>query len=367
MLTIGDPIPALYVRTLTKPRFSLGSIAGRYLIISFVGSLRAPGAANFVSNLTGLGELLDDEFASAFIVTNDRQDENTPVQEQRGIRILLDAEQHMLTLFGCSRQTSYGRNAVAQVTWILDAAQRVCRIVPVGDIASHHKGIRAELAVLRGRPAPQFAAPVLEVPNIFEPEFCRQLQAFADSRGMEESGFMNTDQSTGQTILAKDFRHKRRLDAHIDDEPLCAGIRARLQRRLVPQIERAFQFKATRIERYIVACYEASSSGHFRAHRDNTTFGTAHRRFAVSIGLNANYEGGELRFPEFGNRLYRPLLGGAVVFSCSLLHEVLPVTAGRRYAVLPFLYDEASAQVRLENARHLQDRELRESVIRSVQ
>jgi predicted 2-oxoglutarate/Fe(II)-dependent dioxygenase YbiX len=34
------------------------------------------------------------------------------------------------------------------------------------------------------------------------------------------------------------------------------------------------------------------------------------------------------------------------VFSASLLHEVTPVTAGRRFACLPFLFDEAAATLR---------------------
>jgi len=42
-----------------------------------------------------------------------------------------------------------------------------------------------------------------------------------------------------------------------------------------------------------------------------------------------------------------------VVFSCSLLHEARPVTAGRRYALLPFLYDDAAARVREANAGSL--------------
>ena len=33
------------------------------------------------------------------------------------------------------------------------------------------------------------------------------------------------------------------------------------------------------------------------------------------------------------------------MFSCALMHEALRVTHGRRYAFLPFLYDEAGAQV----------------------
>jgi len=82
----------------------------------------------------------------------------------------------------------------------------------------------------------------------------------------------------------------------------------------------------------------------FFAHRDNTTKGAAHRRFAVTINLNAEqYEGDDLRFPEFGFRTYRAPTGRA---SCSLLHEALPVTGGKRYAFLPFLYDEAAAKVR---------------------
>jgi hypothetical protein len=73
----------------------------------------------------------------------------------------------------------------------------------------------------------------------------------------------------------------------------------------VPEIHKAFQFLATRMERYIVACYDAQEAGHFRPHRDNTTKGTAHRRFAVSLFLNTGeYEGGHLRFPEYGSALY---------------------------------------------------------------
>jgi predicted 2-oxoglutarate/Fe(II)-dependent dioxygenase YbiX len=105
-----------------------------------------------------------------------------------------------------------------------------------------------------------------------------------------------------------------------------------------------------------VACYEGTVGGHFRAHRDNTTKGTAHRRFAVSLHLNTGkYEGGYLRFPEFGPQLYIAPAGGAVVFSCSLLHEATPVTRGRRYMFLPFLYDDEAAKIREANRKFLVD------------
>ena len=80
------------------------------------------------------------------------------------------------------------------------------------------------------------------------------------------------------------------------------------------------------------------------------TAGTAHRKFAVSLNLNAeDYEGGDLRFPEFGQRTYRPPTGGATVFCCSLLHEARPVTKGARYVFVPFLYDDEGAKLREAN------------------
>jgi predicted 2-oxoglutarate/Fe(II)-dependent dioxygenase YbiX len=144
---------------------------------------------------------------------------------------------------------------------------------------------------------------------------------------------------------------KKRRDAAIEDEGLREETRVAIKRRLLPEVEKAFRFKVTRIERYIVARYDAEDGGYFRPHRDNLTDGTAHRQFACSINLNAeDFEGGDLRFPEYGMRTYRPPTGGAVVFSCSLLHEATPVTKGCRYAFLPFLYDEAGEELRQRNA-----------------
>ena len=115
----------------------------------------------------------------------------------------------------------------------------------------------------------------------------------------------------GQTVAVQDRSFKRRRDHHIRHEPTRIAMRERIERRLLPEIWKAFQFSATRIERYIVACYDAAEGGHFMAHRDNTLGGTAHRRFAVTINLNDDYEGGDLRFPEFGPQRYRGPVGGA--------------------------------------------------------
>jgi predicted 2-oxoglutarate/Fe(II)-dependent dioxygenase YbiX len=191
---------------------------------------------------------------------------------------------------------------------------------------------------------------------VFEPQFCRQLIELYGSQGGADSGFMR--ERDGNTVGVMDYGFKRRKDFRFDEAPeyeqLRAAIRARINRRLIPEIRKTLQFNATRIERYVVACYEGETGGFFRAHRDNTTKGTAHRIFACTFNLNAeDYEGGDLRFPEYGRRTYRAPTGGVVVFSCSLLHEALPVTKGLRYAFLPFLYDDAAAKIRAENLKFL--------------
>ena len=182
----------------------------------------------------------------------------------------------------------------------------------------------ALLSYLAGLPPPsQFAgielqAPILVLPNVFPPGFCRELIHLYETHGGKESGFMREE--NGRTILAHDHGHKRREDYDITDPAVVKAAQSWILRRVVPEIAKVHQFKATRMERYIIGCYRADQQAHFSAHRDNTTCGTAHRRFAVSINLNDDFDGGEISFPEYGPRSFKPSPGGAVVFSCSLLH-----------------------------------------------
>jgi predicted 2-oxoglutarate/Fe(II)-dependent dioxygenase YbiX len=210
-------------------------------------------------------------------------------------------------------------------------------------------------------------APVLVVPMVFEPDFCRKLIQLYEQDGGEDSGFIRTDPATGKTVTVIDHSRKARRDYSIESAEIREVIRARMEHRLAPEIMKCFHFMPTRIERYIVACYDARDHGHFLAHRDDTTKGAAHRKFAVTINLNAEeYEGGNLRFPEYDSRQYRAPTGGAIVFSCSVLHEATPVTRGKRYAVLPFLYDEESAKIREANLKYIDDEALREQVRRQI-
>src|SRR5258707_15643095 len=124
----------------------------------------------------------------------------------------------------------------------------------------------------------EISAPVVIVPRIFESEFCTRLIAAYDAQGGAPSGVMRD--IDGKTVGVLD-NFKRRRDVFLEDEALRKEAQARLNRRLLPEVKRVFQFKAPRLERYPVACYDAEEGGFFRPHRDNETLAPQHRRFAV--------------------------------------------------------------------------------------
>lgn len=346
---VGEPVPAFYTRSEGNPRFAFDTVAGRWVMVLIPGSLGEPGKAERLAAMVAPhAAKLDVQNACMIVIGTDAEDEAAGrLRDGTGRRVLWDDE-------GSARRALRAEepDGAIRTGWmLLDPMLRVFGVWPL------ERGAEA-MATLAMLPLPALhagvpvTAPVLVLPRVFEPAFCRRLIEIYDSIGGGESGFMR-DQD-GKTVGVLDPSHKRRKDVFIEDEEVRAQVRARLNARLVPEIRRAFQFKVTRLERYIVACYDAADRGFFRAHRDNTTKATAHRRFACTINLNTgDYEGGDLCFPEFGPQTYRAPAGGAVVFSCSLLHEARPVTKGRRYAFLPFLYDEEAAAIRQEGAKFL--------------
>ena len=182
-------------------------------------------------------------------------------------------------------------------------------------------------------------APVLMVPDVLPPGLCQRLIA-AHDRDNFDSGMLR--ERDGRVELVPDPAAKRRRDHRLADPALVEGVTAALEERLLPAIARAFHYSVTRLEAYKVVAYDAGG-GYFRLHRDNVTPDARHRRFALSLNLNAEYAGGELVFPEFGPARYRPPAGGAMVFSGTLLHGVREVTAGRRYVLLSFLWGDEPA------------------------
>lgn len=193
-------------------------------------------------------------------------------------------------------------------------------------------------------------APILLIPDVLPPEFCKKLIDTWETQGNQDSGFMVSQGE--KTVGQYDYNSKIRRDHFIPrGTPLDAEGRQWIGRHIAGELFKTFNYEASRVEDMKIACYDAARGGFFRPHRDNTTGATAHRRFAASILLNDDYEGGYLRFPEYGPHLYRPPAGAAVIFGCSLLHEAMDITAGRRFVLLTFLYGEKEAKAREEYAK----------------
>jgi hypothetical protein len=344
-------MPAIIARTASNPEFRVDTLAGRWIVLAVIGSATAPGMAERVAAVTAATDLFDDTHASLFIATEDPVDaaEGRLADRLPGLRIARDDDLAIARALGL---VEGGTPARLQPAWIvIDPGLTVRAVIPfradggdLGDLLALIRGARPPSAWL-GFEVP---APILILPDVFEPAFCDRLIGLYEAQGGEVSGFMRDE--GGKTVAVHDPAFKVRRDCIIRDPDLIRAVQARILRCIVPQIERVHFFRCTRMERYLVACYDAAEGGHFRPHRDNTTLGTAHRRYAVSINLNDDFEGGEVRFPEYSPRGFKAPRGGAVVFSCSMLHAVGRVAAGRRYAFLPFLYDDAAARIREANA-----------------
>jgi predicted 2-oxoglutarate/Fe(II)-dependent dioxygenase YbiX/peroxiredoxin len=358
---VGDSAQDFAVRSTNNSRFRFSSAAGRYLVLCFYGSVAIEKNAKAISFFTSeMRHYFDDKKISFFGISIDRADEEQGRVKEiiPGIRYFWDFERDVSKLYGAMDEGSISADGVItyhSFTLVLDPNLRVVGYIPLTDLDRHNEALRnllSSLPAVDDYAGVPIVAPVLVIPRVFEPDFCSKLISLYEAHGGRESGSMT--EKDGNTVGKIDYNFKRRSDYTIEEEEIRSMMRTRINRRILPEIFKAFQFKATHIERYIVACYDGEHQGFFRPHRDNTTKGTAHRRFACTINLNAEeYEGGNLRFPEFGSRTYRAPTGGAVVFSCSLLHEATPVTKGKRYATLPFLYDTEAAKIRLENEKFL--------------
>lgn len=290
--------------------------------------------------------------AMLFGITNTNPEENAAflAQEPLPFPLLSDLERQVAKGLGITHNLENpvsrdGGNSFSMV--VVDVNRRVLKVFHNIEESDPGPLIFDFLAHLPRREARNLThfAPVLYVPAAFEPEFCRDLMTAFDKGKTQESGLVQARGRLGESAHVIDRSHKSRRDHKVIDPNLIDGIRKRLDRRIVPEIHKAFARQVSGVEEFKVVRYDAEEGGHFAAHRDNVVKSQAHRRFALTLNLNAEeYEGGGLLFPEYGPDLYAPDTGDAIIFSCSLLHRATPVRKGRRYVFLAFFFDEESRQ-----------------------
>ena len=349
--SVGEPAPFFSAATDGVDQYSLDVAAGRWIVLMMFGTLAEPASRQALELVVARRRLFNDADAAFYGVSVDPQD--------RALRGLANSEPGLRFFwdFDCAVTRLYGvadAEHLRPTVFLIDPSFRIALAEPVENTAAVLDRLAQEL---REAPALEDSpfAPVLILPRIVEPELCAELIGYYQRGVPTQSGFAHD--VDGRTFEAVDTRLKRRKDVIIESEDLIGAVRSRLETRLFPMLKRAMGWQAKYIERYLICRYAAEDQGFFFPHRDDVTAGTAHRKFAVSLNLNAeDHEGGDLRFPEFGRRTYRPPTGGAAVFCGSLLHEATPVTRGERFVVVPFLYDEEGAKVRRSNLARIGDR-----------
>lgn len=251
--------------------------------------------------------------------------------------VLLDRDGAVFRAFGADTQRY-------PTTVVLRPNQHVMAVLnsPAGEQATAALAQVMRLAEERRTVSLTHHPPVLLMPDVLSPAECRNLITVYETRGRR---FMPP--GPGIDYIGTDYKMRipeygrgDRIDHWIVDKDTESLLHRRIEQRLLPEITKAFQYRITRWERLRIGCYQGERGGELHGHRDNVE-PTPYRRFAMSINLNVEeFEGGDLRFPEFGDQRYRPANGTAIVFSSSLLHEALHVTAGRRLVLLAFMFGD---------------------------
>ena len=325
-LQVGDIVPRIVLPDSGGGRVDLRhqSIAGRPIALWLAEGWPEPHA------LSAFDALLPDFHAAetaAFLVVSGAEASKPP--PQLSLPFLLDPE----------GRVAGGFKVEGSGLIVIDLAGRLAAQFPgaaLGEALTLCRGLFMDTP----QRVAERHAPVLLLEGVLEPALCGRLIDYWHSgeKHADEIAYGSENQR-GDAVM------KRRRDVRIADAAVFEAVKTRLVSRLVPEMYKAFGIAVNHFEALRIGCYESAERGYFRRHRDNSTKFTAHRNFAMSLNLNGGeYEGGAVRFPEYGRLLYQPPTGAAVVFSCSLLHEVEPVTAGRRFAVFTFFFDETGAR-----------------------
>ncbi len=338
-LEAGDPAP--HVVALDENGESAFSnddvVTGRPLLLLFCPSDAEAAAA-------WLAAFRDRATAFASLETNLRAVSRLPLDANQAAHAALRLPFRLLTDATGDIFRTYGAEG-APLAVVLDPNHRVAHMLR--DSAPTALA-EAALAYLRATFPPcglrvQAQAPILLLPRVLSEIDCARLVELYH----RPVNIWATDgfRSEGHTKEPGDFKvdhagvYGQLTEYVVRDPALQQFLDQRFNRRVAPEMRKAFQTGVTQREHYRIARYDSTAGGVLHPHRDNATKETAHRRFTMTINLNAgDYAGGALRFREYGDHFYEVERGTAVVWSATLLHEVMPVTRGARFVLGVHMY-----------------------------
>ena len=341
-VSVGDIAPPFALPNQAGDAFDLygDDVAGNFISILFCPG----GTAAAIEQLKGFAEVHDalrQQGVRVIAVSDEPVTALAKCHDEYSLPfdLLSDAERRLLTGYGIPSADSQADSQ--PVTYLIRPNLHCLQVV--------HDGLHAEttLRLVHEQQEQQidstlgFQPPILMVPDVFTHDDCERLIAIYNAPGVpmiKSSELMNLQEGADVKTRVADYDRQDRIDHFIMTDESKRFVSSRLGRRLLPEIKKAFNYQVAEFEGLRIARYKGQRGGRAHGHRDNSLPEVAHRRFALSINLNAeDFEGGEIRFPEYGNRRYKAQTGAALVFSCSLLHEALAVTQGQRLVLLAFL------------------------------
>jgi peroxiredoxin len=342
VLSAGDIAPDCILPTTSGDEINLrgDAIAGNPIVLLFCAQQSVEAEAVIASFSKRLDSFTNNG-ARLFLVTSAKAE--VVKSEKLDFPALLDPREQVFSNFCVvrDRPTTIVLRRNHHIAGVLSGEPETQAVNALSLVES--MAWERQTALIRAHP------PVLLIPEALSRDDCATIIDIFNKKGQtflpswDTNGRLRaaTDSLGGTDYKMRIPEHMRedRIDHFFFEKGTVAFLVNRLNR-VLPEIFKAFHYRITKYESLRMACYQGSRGGYSHGHRDNIP-PNLHRRFAMSINLNTeDFEGGELRFPEFGDQRYRPESGTAIVFSSSLLHEAMHVTSGRRFVFLAFLFGE---------------------------
>ena len=114
-------------------------------------------------------------------------------------------------------------------------------------------------------------APVLLIPNVLTPDICQVLINVWATKGNTETGVESSMSGVRRDVI--DYERKKRRDHEVTDAQLLRLLTSTVGRRIMPEVQRAFHYRATRFEGFKIACYDSERGRFFsRPPRQSQSF-----------------------------------------------------------------------------------------------
>jgi predicted 2-oxoglutarate/Fe(II)-dependent dioxygenase YbiX/peroxiredoxin len=358
-LAPGDRVPDFILSDPSGSRRQFyNEVTGRPLVlVAASGAARGP-LGDRLSSLFAEASAFRDAGAELIAVVGGAQGDIRALAESlgSGVAVFADGGGEVLRGLLAPEPPRFPETQAFQpelASYLLDPNQRVIDVMRRAPRAEHGPRLLDALETWnRSRESERVltgGAPVLMLPAVLDPDFCGELIDLW-RKEHHEGGF-----STGEANLY-DAERKKTLEHVVRDQEMNKRLSLTLARRIGPELAKVFNYTAAfRFDGHIVMCYQPERRDFFGLHRDNLR-NRNRRRFASSLNLNDDFEGGGLYFPEYSPHGYHMRTGTACVFSCALLHRALPVTRGRRWVLTSFFCDPDQADPNIPDGRRRQMR-----------